>query len=434
MNFAMQINAPCLPPDGRFNTARPTVLPLRAGGSIAVSEFATVRRRAVLEGCKWDPQVGDIDTLADFPLILRRVEWTRLASLSEQLAVETLNAELEIVSRATLLDKLGLPRRVLAALRTNAVLTPAAVRTMRFDFHFTTEGWRISEVNSDVPGGFTEASFFTKMMAQHFPSLCAAGNPANAWADAIAETAGGAGKVGLLSAPGYMEDHQIMAYLARHLRQRRCETHLANPRQITWRDGHACLDTEWFRGSLDVVVRFYQGEWLAALPKSCGWRHFFRGSRTPMANPGLAVISESKRFPLVWDQLKMQLPTWQRLLPETRAPQDAPWRKDDSWLIKSAMSNTGDDVCVRALMTERDWRRSRWRVWLQPSQWLAQRRFESIPLETPRGQMHACIGVYTVNGRAVGAYARLAPRPLIDFAAVDVALLVEEDHDERRDL
>jgi hypothetical protein len=32
-----------------------------------------------------------------------------------------------------------------------------------------------------------------------------------------------------------------------------------------------------------------------------------------------------------------------------------------------------------------------------------------------------------VNGRAVGAYGRLSEKPLIDFAAVDVALLIEED-------
>jgi len=34
-------------------------------------------------------------------------------------------------------------------------------------------------------------------------------------------------------------------------------------------------------------------------------------------------------------------PTWRRLLPETRALVDAPWLRDDGWLIKSAYSNTG---------------------------------------------------------------------------------------------
>jgi hypothetical protein len=50
-----------------------------------------------------------------------------------------------------------------------------------------------------------------------------------------------------------------------------------------------------------------------------------------------------------------------------------------------------------------------------------------VPVPTPAGPRHVCVGVYTVNGRTGGAYARLAEKPLIDFAAVDVALLLEQD-------
>jgi len=39
---------------------------------------------------------------------------------------------------------------------------------MRFDFHWTTEGFRISEVNADVPGGFSESSAFPALMAPSF--------------------------------------------------------------------------------------------------------------------------------------------------------------------------------------------------------------------------------------------------------------------------
>jgi len=231
-----------------------------------------------------------------------------------------------------------------------------------------------------------------------------------------------------------MEDHQVMAYLAGHLRGRGLETLLANPTQLAWRDGFAYLETPWFRGNLDAVVRFYQGEWLAALPRRCGWEHFIRGGRTPVGNPGLAMISESKRFPLVWDRLATSLSTWRQLLPASRDPREAPWQTDDRWLVKSAMSNTGDAVCIRELMVERDWRRARWNVWLCPNQWVAQRRFDSVPVETHLGPMHACVGVYTIDGRAAGAYARLAKRPLIDYESVDAAVLVQNDNDEGRDI
>ncbi len=44
-----------------------------------------------------------------------------------------------------------------------------------------------------------------------------------------------------------------------------------------------------------------------------------------MGNPGSAVLTESKRFPLVWDRLSTELPTWRRLLPATVDVRDADW-------------------------------------------------------------------------------------------------------------
>jgi hypothetical protein len=57
---------------------------------------------------------------------------------------------------------------------------------------------------------------------------------------------------------------------------------------------------------------------------------------------------------------------------------------------------------------------------------VAQQRFEPVSLDTPLGPVFPCIGVYTVDGRACGAYARISHGPVVDFAAVDVALLIEE--------
>ncbi len=153
----------------------------------------------------------------------------------------------------------------------------------------------------------------------------------------------------------------------------------------------------------------------------------FRGGKTLVANPALAPITESKRFPLVWDRLSVNLPTWRALLPETRDPRHVAWSRDDGWLMKTAMCNTGDTISIRELMPAKQWLRTRLSVFLNPDQWVAQRRFESVPVPTPAGPRHVCLGVYTVNGRTAGAYARIAEKPLIDFAAVDVALLLERD-------
>src|SRR5579872_5510173 len=273
---------------------------MRAGPAIGAAKMSALRRRAVLDGCKWDPQVGDVNTLAPFPLVLKSSVWRQIAAQAELLAAEAATAEEGISRRPELLNRLGLPAVLCRVLAERTPATPAAGRVMRFDFHPTRQGWLISEANSDVPGGFCEASHFTAMMAEHFPGLRPAGNPADVWSNALAAAAGPSGVVALLSAPGYMEDHQVIAFLAARLRERGCRPHLAKPEQICWRDGIAHLDTAWHRGRLDVIVRFYQAEWFSRLPEESGWSFFFRGGRTRVANPMLSVISESKRFPLVW--------------------------------------------------------------------------------------------------------------------------------------
>src|SRR5882762_5842607 len=95
--------------------------------------------------------------------------WNLIASQAEQLAAEAIAAEEEISRRPKLLEILGLPRPLRRLLAEKTPLSPSAGRVIRFDFHYTTEDWRISEANSDVPGGYSEASNFTSMMAEHFP-------------------------------------------------------------------------------------------------------------------------------------------------------------------------------------------------------------------------------------------------------------------------
>jgi glutathionylspermidine synthase len=400
---------------------------LRAEAPVDTAKFSGLRRRVLLEGCKWDPQVGDVATLSPFPLVMKSRVWKTISLQAEQLSAEAIAAEEEIIKRPKLLENLGLPRALRRLLAEKTPVSPSAGRVMRFDFHYTTQGWRISEVNSDVPGGFAEASYFTSKIAEHFSNLRVAGDPARTWANALASSLQRTQVVGLLSAPGYMEDHQVLAFLAIQLRERGCSAFLAKPEQIVWQDSLAHLNAKWYRGPLDLIVRFYQAEWLSRLPEKCGWKNLFRGGKTQVANPGFAIVSETKRFPLVWERLSTQLPRWRALLPETRDPRDAPWPRDESWLLKTALCNTGDTVAIRELLPVHEWRRAQLAARFFPDHWVAQRRFESVPLSTPMGPRHACVGVYAVNGRTAGAYARLSEKPVIDFAATDVALLLEDD-------
>jgi glutathionylspermidine synthase len=402
--------------------------PWRISPAIAPEAFDRLRRQLVLEHCKWDPQVGDVSTLAPFPLILQDTAWQQLAAWSEQLTTETLAAEQELLRRPELHRRLAVPRKLRRVLRHAEArgVTPAAARVMRFDFHFTKDGWRISEVNSDVPGGFTESSSFTALMAAHYPEARSTGAPVQPLVEALGALARSGGVVGLVCATGFMEDQQIMAYLGRRLAAVGVRAVLLAPQQIFWHEGAAELEMNGRREPVCALVRFYQCEWLARLPGRYQWSNFLCGGRTPVTNPGLAVLSESKRFPLVWDELKTPLPTWRALLPETRDPRTAQWRTGDEWLLKSAYCNTGDTVAGRSLLPAREWRALARAAYWQPGGWVAQRKFEAVPVATPWGTMHPCVGVYTIDGRVAGSYARIAPRPIINFEAIDIALLVEK--------
>ena len=126
-----------------------------------------------------------------------------------------------------------------------------------------------------------------------------------------------------------------------------------------------------------------------------------------MANPATAVLTQSKRFPLTWDSLRARLPTWRARLPETRDPRDAPWERDEGWVLKPALGRVGEDVLIQGVINDAEWRQVARHVRPRPGQWVAQRRFASSPFEASR-PLHACVGVYTVNGRTAGAYGRLA--------------------------
>jgi glutathionylspermidine synthase len=336
-------------------------------------------------------------------------------------------AERELLGRRDLHRTLAVPRALRSALRQTQTLgeAPAAFRVMRFDFHWTTAGWQISEVNSDVPGGFSEASEFTRLMCPLVPGTMTPGDPGAHWADTMASRVP-PGDIALLSAPGFMEDQQVVSYLAKLLRARGFRAHLATPERLDCCGGIAHLLSDRGDIQLAAIVRFYQAEWLTNLPRTCPWQRLLAGSKIPVVNPACAVLTESKRFPLVWDELSAPLPTWRRLLPETRDPRDVRWRRDDGWLLKTAYCNTGDTVTARDLSTPRQWRAASIGAWLNPGQWVAQRRFEAVPVPSAMGDIYPCIGVYTIDGHAVGAYTRISSRAIIDYRAIDAALLLTE--------
>jgi glutathionylspermidine synthase len=382
----------------------------------------------ILEYCKWDPQIGDESVLLNQPMILDAETWTRLATAAERMAAETAGVEAELLERPQLMPSLGMPSSLLRVFRfLDATDFAPAVRTLRFDFHPTLEGWKVSEVNSDVPGGFTESSHFPAMMAEHYPLMRPAGNPLRAWSRAMTSSISAA-EVAILYAPGYMEDQQVASLLGATLQQEECAVHfIQHPGGIRWRDGKACLDGTRSMVPLDAIVRFYQGEWLGNLPRRTGWHHLFSKSRTMVTNPGYAILAESKRLPLVWGQLSSPTDTLKAMFPECREPREVD-SQEEEWVFKPAFSNTGDDVILPSLLDQATWKSLRATILRHPQRWVAQRRFLAARVRADSGEFSPCIGVYTINGKAEGAYVRLARGPVVEYRASEAALLIEDVH------
>ena len=385
--------------------------------------FARLRRRVIFDCCKWDPQVEDVCTVSDVPIVLAAEAWRELSGLAESLAREVQAAEDELAARPDLHATLGLPRRLRKGLAMAADEPPRGVaRIVRFDFHHTEAGWRISEANTDVPGGLNEASGLGALMSPWYSGAGPAGDVADAYARAL--TRGRAPYVALVHATAYTDDRQVMTYLSRRLEEQGARVALISPAHLRWRDAHASVESDWTAGRADAVVRFFPAEWLPNLPSSSRWHRFCNGAATALSNPATSVLTQSKRFPLVWSALRTPMPTWRALLPETRDPREASWGSSDEWVLKPALGRVGESVGVPGVVPRQEWDRIARHARRAPSQWVAQRRFAPTPLRVREVDLHPGIGVYTIDGRVAGAYGRLASRPLIDATARDAAVLV----------
>jgi len=406
-------------------TPSPESLPEVRLAPIPAADYGAFRREVIFSCCKWDPQVGDVNTVADHVAVLSVAAANRLAAWAEALAAETLAAEIALAARPELWAELGLPGAVRRALRdAGGRAHTTGVRVMRFDLHPTVSGWAVSEVNSDVPGGFAEASALPLLAARFVPGATGSGDVAGAVAEGFAGSLTPGARVALAHATSYADDRQVMQFLGQALARRGLVPLLVAPDHLRWGDHRPVCIAGGQEGEVHGVIRFFPVEWLPLLPRRSDWRGYFRHT-VPSSNHATAILTQSKRLPLVWERLGLAAPTWRQLLPETRDPRQADWRHDREWILKPALGRVGEAVTIPEVTPPREWRQISWAARLGPRDWIAQRRFHSRPLPTPLGDRHLVVGVFTVNGRASGFYGRLAQRPRIDQYAQDIAIVVD---------
>lgn len=403
---------------------------LALSAPLSHGDLHAVERSLNLHHCKWDTRLAGCSTLARQALIVSEGEWLWLARCAEGLASETVAVETEVSRHPELFRQLGVPgplRRCMASLDWPAGNGP--VRVMRFDFHPTADGWAVSEVNSDVPGGYGEATFLPALYQRFLEGLRCPPSPLKLWGDAV-ECALTGDTVAFLSAPGYLEDHQVVRVLMHELAARRLTSHwIQNPAALDWRDGEPRLVSA-PRSPIHGIVRFYQAEWLSQLPRRTNWRRLLSYSGT-IVNPAAAILSESKRLALAWPQLSASNRVWRTVLPECRDPESIGSADRGDWVLKAAYSNTGDSVMIGKTMTAPQWERAVRVARRQDGQWVAQRRFETVALDSVDGSVYPCVGMFVINGNAAGAYVRLSRRQLTDGMALEAPLFIRQERDER---
>lgn len=378
---------------------------------------------------KWDTQVGDQSTLAPFALALRPEAWEDLSRAAETLASEVIEVEAALLRRPGLHRKLGLPAPVRRALAQHkASPSAASPRVIRFDFHDTPEGWRLSEANTDVPGGYNEAEGLPAYFSERYAKVRPCGFPGKRLAEALLAAATGDGVIAFVHATAYTDDLQVMLYLAKAVEDLggravavapdHLENHPNEGWRAVWQGEHV---------PVSALARFFPAEWLPNLGRKVQWRHWFLESTLPQANPATALLTQSKRHPLLWKDLGVPVPAWETFLPESVCP--AKVRRDQKgWVLKPALGRVGEGVVLEGVTPparrNQYWSNARW----HPADWVAQRQFDTRPVQVNGEFWYPCFGVYTVNGKAAGVYGRAARSPLISETACDVAVLVDVPH------
>jgi hypothetical protein len=406
-------------------------------------ECREIRMRAIFEAGKLDPRTYDGETIAPFAIRLAPSAWRELASLAERAWAELAAVEHVLLAARRSWRALGIPRNVRAIIAASPPPSERDVRFARFDFHPTTEGWRVSEINADVPGGFIEAGAIARIVAERLPGLTCLPDPARVLAHAIAERVPN-GNAALVHATSYTDDQQVVRRIGAELAALGVRAHLASPAHVK-PCGEPCGEPSASRARLstngaevDAVMRFFPCEWLGNLSRADRARWSRLPANVVRSNPPSALLLQGKRLPIVLRALGISTPTWSKILPEVKpiGLRSFARRVDpQGYVLKPVWGRIGEGVVIDGATSAATACRARWMARLFPKSWCLQRRFDSIPLREELGFttdaaqqrrfFHACIGVYVIDGRAAGAYARVAPRALMDGRAQDAAVFLD---------
>ena len=397
--------------------------------SIPKEKYNDYRLDLMFDCYKWDPQFCDNNTISKHALILTQEEHEELKVLTEKLIKETREAEVFLNNNLEYTKKLELPKKLRREIRSMENYDPTKhVRLMRFDFHPTIENkWAVSEVNSDVPGGFAEATLMTQkaldvLNNEKYYNINFGDNLVNAIKEKIVPN----GRIMLVHCTSYSDDRQVMQYLGDKLNNMGFNVIYAAADQLKFENNKAISILNNCEGEVDAIVRFSPLEWVIEM-KPKNWRGYF-SAETLSCNHPIAIFAQTKRFPLVWDLLEskgIDVSTWKELLPETLEVKDIK-KYNEEYIYKPVYGRVGEDISIKEACKENEYEKILKDVKKHPKKYLAQKRFYSKPLVSDEGEsFHVCIGSYGVEDNHAGYYARVSKTPRIDSYAADIPVLIE---------
>ena len=394
---------------------------------IPKDQYSEYRYNVIFKAYKWDPQVEDNNTVSKHILLIDDKTVDQLKSWAEQLSSETMLMEEELLKNLSLAKELGLPGKIRKTLyyATNYDRN-RNVRLMRFDFHPTRIGWAISEVNSDVPGGFAEASVLPEIANAYFDGYAPAESFSDAMVEAFKRKTKPSANIAFIHATSYADDRQVMQFLGDRFIENGMNTIFAAPDHIKWVDKKAFCIVGGNECNIDGIIRFFPLEWFVTLPKTSKWKGYY-DCETLSCNHPAAILTQSKRLPLIWDKLDVKIPAWKELLPETKSPKTVN-PKDAGWIYKPALGRVGEGISIKEAISSKELSMIEKAVRRNSKDWVSQRMFESAPIKSANGEnYHLCLGVFTIDGKFAGFYGRISLRPRIDSNAEDVPVLISKE-------
>lgn len=394
---------------------------------VTIPDYENYRIDAMFDCYKWDPQFLDSNTISKHALVLTKQEARSLAHLTELLDQETRDAELILNTHLSLAKKLRLPKKLLPELKRMKNYDPKRhIRLTRYDFHPTKEGeWAISEVNSDVPGGFAEASLLPKLALQYLKSNKVESiDFGSHLVKALSKKIKKKGTVFFVHCTSYSDDRQVMQYLGDQMEQHGYHALYGAIDHLRFQNQEAISILDGHQGKVDGIVRFTPLEWVKDIkPKT--WSGYF-DTTTPSCNHPIAIFAQTKRFPFVWEQLEsygLSFSTWRKLLPNTI---EVTKKVPPGYLYKPAWGRVGEKISIQEACEEGEYQKILKEVKRHPKRYILQKQFSSQLLESPEGEwFHVCIGSYAVDGKHAGFYARMSRKLRIDSDAEDIPVLIE---------